>query len=138
MGVNCRCNSKKSVLEYFLGSPFLKKERLNTYIELLVARGIAVNQQNSNGGTALHYALEKSKDKDLRHFIPVLFHYGADLRIKDNEGRTAFDYVGNDEIRCMLKINYLRNSPVVKEKALLLLGAKHVNSREIAEFDGEN
>ncbi|ORX83904.1 ankyrin, partial [Anaeromyces robustus] len=55
----------------------------------------SLNQQDTFGNTALHYAIEL-KDK---YAIIILAYYGADTNIKNNEGKTAMDlaHEWNDE-----------------------------------------
>lgn len=61
-------------------------------IEKLISAGIDVNTQNNKGETALMLAI-KAKNA---HFAETLLSKGADSKIKDKSGKTAFDYADKD------------------------------------------
>ena len=55
---------------------------------ILVESGALLDVQDNLGNTPLHYATNKNTAK-------FLVKRGADIRIKNNEGKTAFDIIGN-------------------------------------------
>ena len=57
-------------------------------IELLVRHQINIDAQTTDGQTALHYALEP--DYNINVF-QCLLNFGADLKIKNNEGFTPLE-----------------------------------------------
>jgi ankyrin repeat protein len=56
-------------------------------VTLLLLRGADPNQQDKNGNTALHHAVETS----MIDAIPILIEYGASLEIANNQGQTPLD-----------------------------------------------
>ncbi len=58
--------------------------------EMLLVRGAAINHQNAQGNTALHFALAFDGDGALGEY---LIEHGADDTIDNVEGLTAYDGV---------------------------------------------
>ena len=63
-------------------------------IEYLLANGSDVNHQNRTGQTALHLACKENR-KDL---VKIFLAYGADTKIKDNNGRIPGELTTNESI----------------------------------------
>jgi ankyrin repeat protein len=55
-----------------------------------------VNAKDHLGRTPLHYCPDSLTAK-------VLLHCGADLLIRDNDGKTAFNHCNNEEIAEVIK-----------------------------------
>jgi ankyrin repeat protein len=64
-------------------------------IELLIARGAQLNDQDNRGRTALMIAASLGHEKA----IDVLLAHGADRTLRDKSGKTAADLAANDELR---------------------------------------
>jgi tankyrase len=79
-------------------------------VETLLAHGAAVNQVcKRSGSTALHRAVTSTgapstagKTDQARQIIEILLHYGADPSIKNKNGKTAADYVRDEDLRTLL------------------------------------
>jgi len=79
-------------------------------VEALLKNGAAVNQTcKRSGSTALHRAVTSTgapgtagKDAEARKIVELLLQYGADPSIKNKSGKTAADYVRNEELRELL------------------------------------
>jgi len=65
----------------------IEQKNTDTAIELL-SFGIDLNVQDENGFTPLMYAVAVDDIKLVRHLVM----YGADVKLKSQYGRTAFDY----------------------------------------------
>ena len=62
-------------------------------VKYFLDKKISPNEVNGAGQTPLHFALKKGNKK----IIDLLLKYGGDLNIKDNKGKTPFDY-GTKEV----------------------------------------
>lgn len=60
-------------------------------IRLLMESGARVDERDSDGRTALHYACEYGKAR----CIPILLKNKATVTIKDNAKKSAFDLASN-------------------------------------------
>ncbi|RYH28339.1 ankyrin repeat domain-containing protein [archaeon] len=60
--------------------------------EMLILRGASINHQNSQGNTALHYALAFDPEGALGEY---LIEHGADDTLENVEGLTAYDGVAS-------------------------------------------
>ena len=60
-------------------------------VELLLARGASINQQNATGNTALHFAMAFDSDGLLGEY---LIDHGADDTIENADGLTPYDGIG--------------------------------------------
>ena len=71
-------------------------------LRLLLNAGAQVNKQNILGDTALHCAVKAGYRKAFRSYtaiVKVLIDSGADLSLKNNEGKIAADYAKLDSIK---------------------------------------
>ena len=59
---------------------------------------VDVNARNRYGTTPLHLASKRGT----LEFVRLLIDHGADIDLKDNEGRTAFDVASTEEISKLL------------------------------------
>lgn len=59
-------------------------------VEMLLVRGAAINHQNAQGNTALHFALTFGSEGQLGEY---LIEHGADDTIENIEGMTPYDGV---------------------------------------------
>ncbi len=59
-------------------------------VEMLLVRGAAINHQNAQGNTALHFALAFGSEGQLGEY---LIEHGADDTIENIEGMTPYDGV---------------------------------------------
>ena len=59
-------------------------------IEMLVARGAAINHQNAQGNTALHFAMSFDTEGVIAEY---LIEHGADDTIENVDGLTPYDGV---------------------------------------------
>lgn len=69
---------------------------------ILAVPNLNVNAQDINGKTALMYLVEATPEKPERDPItPIkaLVDKGADIKIKDHEGKTAYDYTNNEKVK---------------------------------------
>lgn len=79
-------------------------------VEALLRAGAAVNQAcMRSGSTALHRAVTTTgapgtagKDREARKIIELLLKFGADVAIKNKQGKLAADYARDEEIRGLL------------------------------------
>ena len=79
-------------------------------VQTLLMNGAAVNQVcKRSGSTALHRAVTSTgapstagKVSQAKEIIELLLKYGADPSIKNKRGKTAADYVKDDEVRRLL------------------------------------
>jgi ankyrin repeat protein len=84
--------------------------RSPTAVETLLSHGAAVNQAcKRSGSTPLHRAVTTTgapstagKNSEARRIIELLLQYGADPSLQNKVGRTAVDYVRDEELRRML------------------------------------
>lgn len=63
--------------------------------ELLIENGASVNAQDYLGQTALHVDVKEGNISA----VQFLLNHGADPRIKDSQGRTAFDLAASDDMK---------------------------------------
>lgn len=59
-------------------------------VEMLLVRGAAINHQNAQGNTALHFAIAFDSEGKIAEY---LIEHGADDTIQNVEGMTAYDGV---------------------------------------------
>jgi len=59
-------------------------------VEMLLVRGAAINHQNAQGNTALHFAIAFDSEGKVAEY---LIEHGADDTIQNVEGMTAYDGV---------------------------------------------
>ncbi len=79
-------------------------------VETLLQHGAVVNQQcKRSGSTPLHRAVTSTgapgtagKDKEARQIVEILLRYGADPSIKNKNGKTPADYIGDESLRRLL------------------------------------
>lgn len=79
-------------------------------VETLLEHGAAVNQAcKRSGSTALHRAVTSTgapetagKGAQAREIIDLLLRYGADVTIKNKNGKLAADYVRDEELKQLL------------------------------------
>ena len=79
-------------------------------VETLLRRGARVNQPCArSGSTALHRAVTSTgapgtsgKQAEARQIVEILLRYGADPAIKNKNGKTAADYVRDEEFLRLL------------------------------------
>lgn len=88
-------------------------------VELVLRKPQAVNEQDTLGRTALHYASENGHTD----VLTLLFTAGADVSLKDDDGKTALDLATTSEARETLegfeRIHFKRQHPfAVAEQAL--------------------
>lgn len=94
------------------GFSVLQRSNDLSIITLLVQSGADINYRDRTYGcTPLHLAIDNHQ-KDIAHFF---IDHGADVSIKDNDGKTASDYAKENELDTVLekitqKIGYIRNS----------------------------
>jgi serine/threonine protein kinase len=55
-----------------------------------------INHQDSNGNTLLHNLLLKDSEKNVK-FIKMLIESGADLKLSNKQGKSAFDILPSDD-----------------------------------------
>jgi tankyrase len=80
-------------------------------VETLLQHGAAVNQScKRSGGTPLHRAVTwtgapetAGKSNEAREIIRLLLEYGADPAIRNKSGKTAADYVRDEDLLRLLK-----------------------------------
>ena len=68
--------------------------------EILLDHGANVNAVDKFNSTAMHFILlfMAEETNDLQIFVKLLINYGADLTLKDEEGRTVLDLCKKSEI----------------------------------------
>jgi ankyrin repeat protein len=59
-------------------------------VEMLIARGAAINHQNAQGNTALHFAMSFDKEGLIAEY---LIQNGADDTVENVDGLTPYDGV---------------------------------------------
>src|SRR5688572_5192621 len=85
--------------------------RSPTAVETLLSHGAAVNQAcKRSGSTPLHRAVTTTgapstagKNLEVRQLVELLLQFGADPSIKNKSGKTAVDYVRDEELRRILE-----------------------------------
>lgn len=88
--VNIPDKNGLSPLMYYSDSPDI--------MAILCEKGADVNYQTPQGSTPLHHAvLNKHTDS-----VRLLLKHGADRTIRDEEGKTAYDYAKNSQIKKLL------------------------------------
>lgn len=85
-------------------------EALTNIVEILLAKGDNINQQNKDGQTALIYA----SILDLENIVQMLVDVGADTTLQDQLHHNALEVTKNDNIKQILKST---NSENQKRKA---------------------
>ncbi len=103
LGIDINQNSK-------MGTPLMATVvKGNAEIaKVLIAKKADINSADSNGTTALIYAVQFQN----KEILSLLLHNNADKTLKDNDGKTAFEhavFAGNEEIINLLsceKINF--------------------------------
>jgi ankyrin repeat protein len=83
MSFNIKDYNYKNLLMYSVGGLNLE------YVKFLLGSDLDINAQDNNGKTALMYATEGSRKKEV---IPMLLDAGADVNIVDNEGKTVLHH----------------------------------------------
>lgn len=68
-------------------------------LEKLIQAGALINAQNAYGSTALHNAARKNESG----LVALLLSRGADHRIKNNSGKSAYDCTSNKIIKKMIR-----------------------------------
>lgn len=68
-------------------------------MRLLIEKGANANWANSDGYTLLMNAALLGQAET----VTILLDAGADTRLKDRYGKTAFDYAKNEEISALLR-----------------------------------
>lgn len=61
-------------------------------VKILLDKGAKVNHRDADGRTALHVALSRK----LRGICVLLLKHGADVDIKDNKGKSSWEYLMHD------------------------------------------
>ncbi len=92
-------------------------------IDVLIARGAAVNATDESGRTPLHYATER-KNAQVAEFLVAK---GADVNAEDESGATPL-------------VGALHRGDVVMAERLIAAGAKRVSMRDhpLKEYDGRS
>ena len=75
-------------------------------LRTLLGAGGSVDQRDSEGRTALHYACEAGKTK----WVSVLLKSGAGLNVKDNAGKTPVDLAKSDQVHQLVS-TYVHPAP---------------------------
>lgn len=70
-------------------------------VDMLIRRGSALNNMNGNGNTALHYALAYDTTGEIATY---LIEKGADDTINNRQGLSAYDGLGDDDLRLITSI----------------------------------
>lgn len=78
-------------------------ERLQV-IQILILNGAEVNVQDRNGKTPLHIFFEGDRDKHpvSQEILLTLLRAGADIHLKDNQGKSSLDCAPNDATRMFM------------------------------------
>lgn len=86
-------------------------------VQALIRNGVDVNKKDKDGNTPLHFLINQY-DSDWALFFQnhensvvditdkltsLLIKNGADVNIKDNNGKTPFDYIKKEEIKNLFK-----------------------------------
>tara|TARA_B100001248_G_scaffold262270_1_gene257124 strand:+ start:7865 stop:8851 length:987 start_codon:yes stop_codon:yes gene_type:complete len=129
-----RLNDKEAV------KVFLENPRTNVYIkplpllraaydnkaeivQMLINKGVRLNDKNANGYTALHLAVRKGHQE----IVEMLLQAGANPNVKDKKGRTALmdaSLRGNVEItRLLLQANANANALDGKSRSALIISS---------------
>jgi ankyrin repeat protein len=99
-------------------------------VELLVAKGAALNAASNIGWTPLHIAAAGSKTELVR----LLIAHGADVTAKDKEGRTPLNLANNDEKVALL----LSNGADINDRSpagyTQMHKVAHLGSKNLAEL----
>ena len=66
---------------------------------LLLAAGANVDKQNDYGSTPLIYAASNGKIEVVKELLKA----GANKKLKDKRGRTAYDYARKEETKALLR-----------------------------------
>ena len=61
-------------------------------VKILIDSGVDINSVDSNGKTALIYAIENDSQYEI---VKMLIDAGADVKLRNRKGRTAFYYLHN-------------------------------------------
>lgn len=101
----------------------------NSTIKLLLSLGINVNERDEFGRSLLHYVAIFSENDSHLSTADLLLHKGADLLVKDNDGRTPIDYLFGPENQ--------RKNPYVKFLFVHQMSLKKNNSLKIWIDDHE-
>ena len=85
--------SSETVLQRFLNksSGLVKAPRFRDAVLYWIDRRVSINNQNNEGKTALHLAVENDLVDD--EYVDLLLQAGHDPKIRDNGGLTAMDYI---------------------------------------------
>ncbi|ELP91687.1 hypothetical protein EIN_207540 [Entamoeba invadens IP1] len=96
-------------------SPLLLAVIMNNLevMDKLLEKGADVNSANTNGTTALMFALKKNDPKQ----IEILLKYKPDTKLKDNNGRNCLHYYGQTEKYNIDTISFIRD--IAKDKILV-------------------
>lgn len=88
------------------------------FTTILIKSGAFINEVDNEGNTALISICSKYIEKQNRIFDNVykLIDAGADAKIKNSMGKSAFDFVRNAEILTLLEISTLSNVNIQDEK----------------------
>ena len=80
----------------------------NDKLRILLGRRAEVNAVDNKGKTALMHAVERLQDNEdyleqLKARVTLLIDSGANIGMKDNDGRTVFDLCKSEELKKFIK-----------------------------------
>lgn len=100
-GASIACDSGATILQ-----PLVRGGNLNLAEWLLEQREIDINEKGYAGGTALMRVAALSPDETRKTSVVWLLDHGADIHLKDDYGKSAYDYAvenGHTDILELLK-----------------------------------
>lgn len=91
-------------------TPLMNAASLELALKLLLDAGVTnINAQNKEGNTALMYAVWSPKN------VIMLLNAGADINLKNNEGKSVFDFTSNTTKKDQV-IGIINSFSAIKEK----------------------
>lgn len=102
--INIKDRFHNTVLHNFL--IVWENDNIPIDIMMYVVHNGDINSKNFKGETPLHIMIKK---KVMKHFINIIKEKNPDLALSDNEGKNAFAYSNDDDLKLLSKVKYSIN-----------------------------